>query len=127
MAIPDEVILSREIWRSATMRLPYSASARMVDRNVQVMADQFGYAISADYKLVTVTAKHATKSVACAVPADWWESFKERWLPFLGFKTRTIWTNIDIKYLCPHHDIKWPSEEHFDLVDPIMPDGDKGG
>lgn len=36
------------------------------------------------------------------VPATWWDAFKERWAPWLGWNKRVIATKTTVYHVCPH-------------------------
>jgi hypothetical protein len=52
--------------------------------------------------------------LACQVPANWWEHFKERWLPWLKVKYKKYGLSARVVY--PMLDIGLPKEKHVVML-----------
>ena len=73
-------------------------------------------------KTWVLTGAHETKTAEIERPVSWWDHFKQDKFPGWAkkiwpakYECETVFQPKNI-YVCPHANIEWPDEKHFEFI-----------
>lgn len=131
---PDNLMVFREVVfekvrLAAQMHLEPEAFLRN-HLTVGVLLDQVSQRLVLDMRSFVLGNKAERVDVEEKWPADWWQAFRERWLPAWWLKRhpvkyRMVSIHKDIWRVCPHVDVKCPEgpRVHFQYLEGKTPNG----
>jgi len=99
----EELVLTKLKLRAMTgMTADAFQNVKIREQFAEMIADDL-YVVAADMLLPAKETTHVLETHH--VPATWWDHFKMRFFPHLGFKTNEIVERQTVYHVCPHLEV----------------------